>query len=161
VSTRADLGAGDALGMYFASPQSSFGANEDAGFWDLAAKVRAEIATKSSRPALLEATAAMQGLTKPGISNEEVASSLQHAFAMDLLLSNLGRIPYGLEFGHLSLERVWGPAVLAGEGVQAVGVLTTRDQLCLTLTSRHPIPHLLETASSILADEIDAQQQST
>jgi hypothetical protein len=75
---------------------------------------------------------------------------------MDLLLSNLGRVPYNLEFGDLILETIWGPAVLGGlDDTQAVGVVTTGDRLCLTLTSRHPLPNLLETAISILAGRLD------
>jgi hypothetical protein len=52
----------------------------------------------------------------------------------------------------LSLEKVWDRAVLGGLEVQAVGVATANDRLCLTLTSRHPVPQLLETVTSILAE---------
>jgi hypothetical protein len=154
VNTRAELGAGDALGMYFTSPQLSFEPNSGDSFWDLALEARFGIAMSSSRSALLQATAAMQGLTKPGLSNKSAASMLEHAFAMDLLLSNLGRIPYSQEFGHFFIQRVWGPAVLAGEKTQAVGVITTGDQLCFTLTSRHPVEHLLDRAIDVLTEQI-------
>jgi hypothetical protein len=59
VNTRAELGAGNALGMYFTSPQSSFEPSNAKSFWDIAAQARADIATSSSREALLGATAAM------------------------------------------------------------------------------------------------------
>ena len=153
VNTRAQLAAGDALGLYFSSPQSTFTPVEGTSFWDIASQARADISDGSSRDALLGATAAMQSLTKQSLSNDDAAALLKGAFAMDILLTNLGRIPYPSAFGKLSVETVWGPAVLGGLKVQAVGVATTNDRLCLTLTSRNPLPNLLETVTSILEDE--------
>jgi protoporphyrinogen oxidase len=63
---------------------------------------------------------------------------------------------YASDFEELSLERVWGPAVLAGlQDTQTVGVVTTNGQLCLTLTSRHLVPFLVETAIDIMTDQLD------
>ena len=154
VNTRTELGGGDALGMYFTSPQLSFQPNCSETFWDIASNTLSGMAMSSARASLLEATAAMQALTKPGLSNAAAASMLEQAFAMDILLSNLGRIPFSRHFEHLFVQSVWGPAVLGGESTQAVGVITTGDQLCLTLTSRHPIERLLDTAIDVLAEQI-------
>jgi hypothetical protein len=154
VNTRSELDAPNGLGLYFASPQSSFEPANATNFWDIASQARADIVASSSRDALVGSTAAMRSLTRQGLSNRDAAAMLKDAFAMDILLTNLGRTPFASNFGKLSLERVWGPAVLAGlEDTQTVGVITTNDQLSLTLTSRHPLPHLLEMAVSILADE--------
>jgi hypothetical protein len=154
VNTRGELAAGDVLGLYFTSPQSSFAALGDKSFWDIAFQVRADAKFGSSRHALVAATTAMQSLTKPGLSNHDAAEMLQGAFAMDMLVTNLGRTPFASNFGELSLDKVWGPAVLGGlDDTQTIGVVTTNDQLCLTLTSRRPVPYLLETATSILIDQ--------
>jgi hypothetical protein len=154
VSTRSELDAPNGLGLYFTSPQSSFEPAHATNFWDIASQARADIVASSSRNALVDATAVMQSLTRQGLSNRDAAAMLKGAFAMDMLLTNLGRIPFASNFGKLSLERVWGPAVLGGlEDTQTVGVVTTNNQLSLTLTSHHPLPHLLETAISILADQ--------
>jgi hypothetical protein len=155
VSTRTELDAGDALGMYFTSPQSSFDPNRAKSFWDLAAIARADIARSSSREALMASTAAMQQLIEPGLPTESAACLLRSAFAMDLLLSNLGRVHFDRNFGGLRLEQVWGPAVLPGlEDTQAVGVVTTGDRLWMTLTSRQPVATLLESAIALLSDQI-------
>jgi hypothetical protein len=160
-NTRSELDAPNCLGLYFTSPQSSFEPAHTSKFWDIALQARADIASSSSRDALLGATEAMQSLTKQGLSNHDAAAMLKDAFAMDILLTNLARTPFASNFGELSLERMWGPAVLAGlEHTQTVGVITTNDQLSLTLTSRHPLPHLLEMAVSILADECSQQSAS-
>jgi hypothetical protein len=160
-NTRSELDAPNCLGLYFTSPQSSFEPAHTSKFWDIASQARADIASSSSRDALLGATEAMQSLTKQGLSNHDAAAMLKGAFAMDILLTNLARTPFASNFGELSLERMWGPAVLAGlEHTQTVGVITTNDQLSLTLTSRHPLPHLLEMAVSILADECSQQSAS-
>lgn len=154
VNTRKELAAGDFLGLYFTSPQSSFTPLDHNSFWEIASRARADAISSSSRNALLAATVAMQSLTKPGLSNRDAAAMLKGAFAMDMLLTNLGRAPYASNFGELSLEKVWGPAVLGGlDDMQTIGVVTTNDRLCLALTSRHPVPHLLETAMSILTDQ--------
>jgi hypothetical protein len=154
VNTREQLAAGDSLGLYFNSPQSSFVTVDDISFWDIALQARADTTAGSSRDALLGATAAMQSLTESGLSNDDAAALLKGPFAMDILLINLGRTPYPSDFGQLWLEKVWGPAVLGGLEVQAVGVAATNDRLCLTLTSRHPVPQLLETVTSILAESL-------
>jgi hypothetical protein len=154
VNTRNELGAGNVLGLYFTSPQSSFEPVSTKDFWDIASQAQADTAGSSNRSALLEVTSIMQSLIKAGLSNPGAAALLKGAFAMDILLTNLGRTPYASDFGDLTLETLWGPAVLPGlDETQAVGVVTTNDRLCLTLTSRDPIPQLLDSAVDILTNQ--------
>jgi hypothetical protein len=40
---------------------------------------------------------------------ETAAQIAAVAFARDLMVSNLGQMPYESEFGELKLEAVWGP----------------------------------------------------
>jgi hypothetical protein len=95
----------------------------------------------------------MQGMIGNGLTNAAAAETLHHAFAMDILLSNLGKTQFESTFGHLKLESLWGPAVLGGlRRVQTVGAATTNGFLCLLLTSYEPIPLLLQTAETILSD---------
>lgn len=154
VNTRNELGAGNVLGLYFTSPQSSFEPASTRDFWEIASQAQGDTAGSSNRSSLLEVTSIMQSLTKAGLSNNGAAALLKGAFAMDILLTNLGRTPYASDFGDLKLEALWGPAVLPGlEETQAVGIITTNDRLCLTLTSRHPIPQLLDSAIDILTNQ--------
>ena len=152
VNVRSLLGAGEECGMYFTSPKAEFDPARPAAFWDMARATRQNIVDASTREALLAVTAAMQGMTANGLTKAAAADTLRHAFAIDVLLTNLGRTPYGSEFEGLELESLW-TGVLGGlPGIQTVGAATTNGALCLLLTSREPVPSLLEVARTILAD---------
>jgi hypothetical protein len=152
VSVRAVLGAGEECGMYFTSPKTEFDPAQSLSFWDMARTTRQGIINASTRDSLVAGIIAMQGMTAPGLTKAAAAAALDHVFAIDILLTNLGRTPYALRFGHLKLQSLW-PAVLAGRpGIQTVGATYTDGALCLLLTSREPIPFLLETAAKILSD---------
>lgn len=97
-------------------------------------------------------TKAMQGMTSAGLTKAAAADMFNHSFGVDVLLTNLGHTPYSSRFGHLRLECLW-TSVLGGlPHMQTVGASSTNDRLCLLLTSREPIPELLETARAILSD---------
>jgi hypothetical protein len=82
---------------------------------------------------------------------ETAAQISAGAFARDLMVSNLGQIPYESEFGELRLEAIWGPTALQGlEGEQNVGVATTNGAIRLLYVSYSLIPHLLENTELIL-----------
>jgi hypothetical protein len=82
---------------------------------------------------------------------ETAAQLAAGAFARELMVSNLGQIPYESEFGKLKLEAVWGPTALQGlDGEQNVGIATTNGAIRLLHASYSLIPDLLENAESIL-----------
>jgi hypothetical protein len=73
----------------------------------------------------------------------------------DVLVSNLGVIPFETDFGSLTLEGLWGPSVLMGsEGEQAIGVATLHGAIHLLHTSFAPLPSLLETAERTLPEAL-------
>ena len=152
VNVRSVLGAGEECGMYFTSPKAEFDPVRSIDFWDMARSTRQGVVDASTRDSLLSVTAAMQGMTANGLTRAAAADTLNHAFAIDILLTNLGRTPYGSEFKGLKLESLW-TAVLGGlPGIQTVGAASTNGSLCLLLTSRELIPLLLETAEAIISD---------
>ncbi|HTF65759.1 MAG TPA: hypothetical protein VK638_24025 [Edaphobacter sp.] len=62
-------------------------------------------------------------------------------FNAQVMLSNLGRLPFDSTFGPLKLETLWTPSALRGiEGEQTLGALTVNGSLHLTHTSSKPIP---------------------
>ena len=82
---------------------------------------------------------------------ETAAQISAGAFARDLMVSNLGQMPYESEFGKLKLEAVWGPTALQGlDGEQNIGIATTNGAIRLLHASYSLIPHLLENAELIL-----------
>ena len=152
-STRKVLEVQDDCGMYFTSPKATFDPAAALSFWEIARSVRQGVVEALTRDALAAVTTAMQGMIADGLTKAGAADMLHGAFAEDVLLSNLGRTPFDSTFGHLHLESLWGPSVLAGlPEMQTIGVATTNDSLCLLLTSYKPIPRLLETMEAILSD---------
>jgi hypothetical protein len=151
VNIRSVLGVGQECGMYFTSPKTEFDPALSLPFWDIARSLRQGIVESSTREANIAVTNAMQGMTAAGLTTAAAAETLNQAFSIDVLLTNLGQTPYGSTFGNLTVESLW-PAVLAGPKVQTIGAMTTNGRLCLLLTSRESIPYLLETIEVILVE---------
>ncbi len=153
VNVRPMLGVEDECGMYFTSPQHSFGPESPRSFWDIARTARQAVAEGSTREAVLAAAEAMRGMVAGGLTRAGAAAMLEGPFAEEVLLTNLGPIPYAPVFGPLRLESLW-PGVLAGlPDTQTVGAASTNDTMSLLLTSYRPILRLLEAAEEILAVE--------
>lgn len=152
VNVRHILRADEGCGLYFISPKTEFHPAEPSNFWDVARRLRRRIVDASTQESLIAATTMMQKMTANGLSKEMAADTLNHAFAIDILFTNLGQLPYEPDLGKLKLESL-SLSVLGGRPhIQTVGVATTRGSLCLTLTSRQPIDRLLETTKAIVAD---------
>lgn len=162
VNTRPVLGVGEDCGLYFTSPQISFDPSEPLPFWEMARQTRQRIAEAATREAVLAVTDAMRGMIADGLDQAGTAEMLHGVFAEDVLLSNLGRVPFPSSVGRLHLDSVWCPAVLAGlPEMQTVGAATTNGALCLLQTSFQPIPHLLEAVRDVLSGVCAKVGQST
>jgi hypothetical protein len=113
-------------------------------FWDLARFAKDDLSTiKSteniSRMVDLQSTAVSSNLT-----DEQALQLKQNAFNAQVMISNLGRLPFDSIFGSLQLENLWAPCALRGiEGEQTLGAVTVNGSLHLTHTSPAPIPGLL------------------
>jgi hypothetical protein len=76
---------------------------------------------------------------------EEGARFNRAAFAEDVMVSNLGIVPYGSAFGKLNIKSIWAPVFLRGhDPEQTIGVSTVNRSLHLVHTSWNPLPGLLE-----------------
>ncbi|WP_336219516.1 condensation domain-containing protein [Citrobacter amalonaticus] len=86
----------------------------------------------------------------------EIINFDKQSCAPDILISNLGVLPFSSRFGELTLESVWGPNVLIGtEGEQTIGVATLHDTIHLIHTSYKPLPEFLNTAEKILISSLE------
>jgi hypothetical protein len=75
---------------------------------------------------------------------EQAFQLKRNAFNAQVMLTNLGRLPFDRTFGPLTLEALWAPCALRGiEGEQTLGAVTVNGSLHLTHTSAAPIPGLL------------------
>jgi hypothetical protein len=60
--------------------------------------------------------------------------------ACEMMVSNLGALPFEAEFGELRLEALWGPSVFVGiEGEQMIGAATVHGAIRLLHGSYTPI----------------------
>ena len=152
VNARAHLGAGEACGLYLGGAGIiTFQPVDSRAFWELARFAKEEISLSQTFQSLSTSLHRLEAIMSKDIDVETVAQIAAGAFARDLMVSNLGQIPYESEFGKLKLEAVWGPTALQGlEGEQNVGVATTNGAIRLLHASYTLIPDLLENTELIL-----------
>jgi hypothetical protein len=138
------IGLKDQCVVSFGGGEISIAPGASMTFWDLARFAKDGFSTiKSteniSRMINLQSTAVSSNLTV-----QQASELKQNAFNAQVMLSNLGRLPFDSTFGSLKLETLWAPCALRGiEGEQTLGAVTVNDSLHITHTSPEPIPGLL------------------
>lgn len=119
-------------------------------FWDLTFQVTQDLYGYRSRPGM----AKLVDILEPLMNNHGLKKMIKfdcEICAPDILISNLGVLPFNYEFGMLQLESLWGPNILIGtEGEQAIGVATINNAIHLIHTSYQPVEDLLQNAEKIL-----------
>jgi NRPS condensation-like uncharacterized protein len=152
VNARAHLRAGEACGLYLgAGAMIPFQPSDSSDFWELARFAKQKISRSQTLQSLSASLHGLEAIMTKDINVETAAQIAAGAFARELMVSNLGQMPYESEFGPLKLEAVWGPTALQGlEGEQNVGVATTNGAIRLLHASYSLIPDLLENAELIL-----------
>jgi hypothetical protein len=138
------LGLKDQCMVSFGGGEISIAPGGSMMFWELARLAKDGLsAVKSteniSRMIDLQSTAVSSNLTV-----EQAFQLKRNAFNAQVMLSNLGRLPFDDTFGPLNLETLWAPCALRGiDGEQTLGAVTVNGSLHLTHTSPTPIPGLL------------------
>jgi NRPS condensation-like uncharacterized protein len=152
INARAHLRAGEACGLYLgAGAMIPFQPGDSSDFWELARFAKQKISPSQTFQSLSASLHGLEAIMTKDMDVETAAQIAAGAFARELMVSNLGQMPYGSEFGRLRLEAVWGPTALQGlEGEQNVGIATTNGAIRLLHASYSLIPDLLENAELIL-----------
>jgi hypothetical protein len=152
INARAPLRAGEACGLYLGSgAMIPFQPGDSSDFWELARFAKQKISPSQTLQSLSASLHGLEAIMTKDMDVETAAQIAAGAFARELMVSNLGQMPYESEFGQLKLEAVWGPTALQGlEGEQNVGVATTNGAIRLLHASYSLIPHLLENTELIL-----------
>jgi hypothetical protein len=152
INARAPLGAGEACGVYLAGGSIvPFQPGASRAFWELARFAKKEISPSQTFQALSTSSRRLQAIMTKDMGVETAAQIAAGAFARDLMVSNLGQMPYESQFGKLKLEAIWGPTALQGlDGEQNVGIATTNGAIRLLHASYSLIPYLLENTELIL-----------
>jgi NRPS condensation-like uncharacterized protein len=151
INVRAPLGAGEACGLYLVGGMVPFQPGDSRAFWELARFAKKELAPSQTFQSLSTSLHGLEAIMTKDMDVETAAQIAAVAFARDLMVSNLGQMPYESEFGKLKLEAVWGPTALQGlDGEQNIGIATTNGAITLLHASYSLIPYLLENTELIL-----------
>jgi hypothetical protein len=145
------LGLNDQCMVSFGGGEISIATGDSMTFWDLARFADDGLSAVKSRENIsrmidLQSTAVASNLTV-----EQARELKRSAFNAEVMLSNLGRLPFDSTFGPLKLETLWAPSALRGiEGEQTLGAVTVNGSLHLTHTSPAPISGLLAGMEEVL-----------
>jgi condensation domain-containing protein len=151
INVRAPLEAGEACGLYLVGGMVPFQPGDSRAFWELARFAKKELAPSQTFQSLSTSLHGLEAIMTKDVDVEAAAQIAAVAFARDLMVSNLGQMPFESEFGKLKLEAIWGPTALQGlDGEQNVGIATTNGAIRLLHASYSLIPYLLENTELIL-----------
>lgn len=131
-------------------PTYGYDATSHERFWEISRQVTEDLHAYRARPGMT----ALVDMLEPIMNNYGLDNMIKfdrEICAPDILISNLGVLPFASEFGKLTLESVWGPNVLIGtEGEQTIGVATINNAIHLIHTSYQPADDFLANAEKIL-----------
>jgi hypothetical protein len=138
------LGLKDQCMVSFAGGEISIAPSSSMTFWDLARFAKDGLSAVKSTENISRMIDLQSAAVSSNLTVEQAFQLKQNAFNAQVMLSNLGRLPFDSTFGSLKLESLWAPCALRGiEGEQTLGAVTVNDSLHLTHTSPGPIPGLL------------------
>jgi hypothetical protein len=132
VNNRTILGRGDDCALSIIFPIGSYNPKSLVQFWEIARSVRDDLADMRTPSGLSAVFGGFDQLisSKPGVQG--IAQFELQACACEMMVSNLGVLPFEADFGDLCLEAVWGPSVFVGiEGEQMIGAATVRGTIHL------------------------------
>lgn len=154
VSIRKELGVGDDCGLYLTSKIVAAEPANDVGFWDHSRYAISELAEVKKREIIVAGIRLMHENLFRDVSPNELAQALRNRIdGRDMIITNLGKLPYEPDFGRLKITSMWGPIVLSGiKNEQTIGAVTVNGSLCLSLVSRNPLARLLDKMAIELAD---------
>ena len=155
-STRETLGASYSASLNITNRMVTFDLEQHSAFWDIARYSNECLADIASIEYITGSTHQLSGLISSGIDINGLVKFADTALANEYTLPSLGALNYGIDFGNLQLEALWGPFTLTGyEGSQTVGVVTINGNIHLALTTpaRTEVKPVLEAVEQILTAE--------
>jgi NRPS condensation-like uncharacterized protein len=153
ISPRAHLGVTENCGLYTMASTVNFNITEKLPFWELSRHAKQELATSASLSALENYTTQTNNL----VANvNDLTGFMEANLNIDIMLSNLGRYPFGSAYGPLTVTGIYGPMIISGSGKkQSIGAITVNGKLALTHSSRYLIPGFLAFLHSRLTKACD------
>lgn len=151
---------GENVGLYIALGLTKHEIGMDSSLWEIARSLKSQLAEVMMPEQLFEDASSRQRVMATLPDARTVAQGMQQQHNYNLLITNLGRLNLEQNFGSLSIEELYGPAVMAGlEGEKVVGVATLGDRLSLTLCCPSNTTSALES-TTILAEALEILEDS-
>ncbi|MBV8436919.1 MAG: hypothetical protein JOY95_05335, partial [Silvibacterium sp.] len=158
ISTRKALNQGDICTMLTDIGFQEVSIPESGDFWELARNIKNDLAPQASLGRITGARVEFRRMFADARDGETIVQMVRGHFHPDFTLSNLGDPGLETQVGRLRLAALWGPSILMGcrEDQQFLGAATANGRLSLLYSSYKPIPRLLETVQSTLAEHVPA-----
>jgi hypothetical protein len=129
-----DPSPGETVGLFVSSGLTQHDLNENSSFWETARSLKAQLSDAMLPAQTFELVRRQQLMTASLPDPQKVYHAMQTVHDYDLVVTNLGCLPFGQQVGSLQIEALYGP-VLVGEREPVVGVITCGNRLSLTVTS--------------------------
>lgn len=158
IDVRGLIGVGrDDCGLFVNSGMVQFWNDRRNDFWEIARHATEELAPSRSAEALIASTGLFDFYLPTGAGPGQAADLLAVVASAETMVSNLGMLPYGTDFGSLKMTAFWGPAVLARIAQeQVIGAATLGGTLRLIHCSHEPIPNFLGDIGRSLREAAEA-----
>jgi hypothetical protein len=136
VRSHLEPSVGEAVGLYITYGRTDHELRFDASLWETARSLKSQLSEAMSADRLFEIVPRRHAAIATLPSAEVIVQGVHQQQGYDLLITNLGRLNFGQQFGSLEIESLYGPAVMAGLAQErTVGVATLGDRLSLTVCS--------------------------
>lgn len=143
VNIRGLIGVEDHCMLAFSKAVSVIEANSEVDPWNLARFIRTTVLPLKTLEGNGEVIAAIHGTVATNMNVEQGAHFSRVAFSEEVMVSNVGIVPYSPEFGRLTIKSLWAPVVVRGhDPEQTIGVATINGSLHFVHSSWTPIPGL-------------------
>jgi hypothetical protein len=138
------LGIKDQCMVAICSAEISIEPGGSMTFWDLARFAKDGLSAVKSTENVSRVVDLQSAAVSSNLTIEQALQLKRNVFNAQVMLTNLGRLPFDSTFGALKLESLWAPCALRGiEGEQTIGAVTVNSSLHLAYTSPAPIIGLL------------------
>lgn len=121
-------------------------------FWKTAREVRNSAAAAATREILLSMVERLRALFAEGMTTGELMRLVKHDAGREIIVTNLGRVTYDATFGPLTLTALYPAVPNILPPFHTVAAVTLNGALCLTFSSRRPIPRFLEGVVDALVE---------
>lgn len=153
VDVRALIGRTDECALSIVSSESRLENLRASSFWVQARSLSHQVACAKTSQTVTGFALGLKALFESQSEIGAATEFLLNSGLVDVIVSNLGVLPFPNEIGDLRLEAMWGPAVFMGmEEEQSIGAITCGGALHLVHASYTPIKQLLGCMQKILVE---------